>query len=111
MGATRSATETVVNWVAPATCHQPLYFAEPNLERHGYSIGPLQPALSAAHFFGRLPALPYLAVSQRQCQCSYTLGQFRPGSPAPYVWQLPQWSPAGGLVEAVTVVGIISAFP
>ena len=107
----RSDVETVITWEAPATCHRGLLFEEPNLERHGYSIGLFQPALSAAHFFGRVPILPYLAVSERANRVQYTLGRRRPGSDAPLVWNIPRPSPVGGVLEATTIVGMLYAFP
>jgi len=107
----RSQLETIVTWEAPASCHKGLLFEEPNLERHGRSIGLFQPALSAAHFFGRVPALPYLALSERASQVRYTLGHHRPGSEAPLVWHIPRPSLTGGVLEATTIVGVLYAFP
>ena len=38
----------------------PLYFEDPQLERYGHSFPPCcQPLISGAHFFTRLPILPY----------------------------------------------------
>jgi len=111
MSSRRRDAETVVYWDAPAVAYRPLYFEDINLERHGYSAGVFQPALSAAHFFGRLPALPYLMVSERHHQAQYSLGHYRPGSQAPYVWYLPRPSAAGGVAEAAAVTGLLFAFP
>ncbi|MFG0332944.1 MAG: hypothetical protein ACF8TS_06230, partial [Maioricimonas sp. JB049] len=69
-------------WQASLLNHQPLYFEERMLERHGYSHGILQPVISGAKFFGTLPALPYLMTVRPPQTTRYTLGQSRPGSPA-----------------------------
>jgi hypothetical protein len=111
MGFTRAQMESMVFWEAPALCHQPLYFEEVNLERHGYSIGVFQPALSAAHFFGRVPALPYLMHAERARESRYTLGHYRPGSNAPYELYVPPFSVRGSMAETIAVIGLMYAIP
>jgi hypothetical protein len=111
MGARRSNVETVIFWDAPAIAHRPLYFEEVNLERHGYKVPLIQPVLSGAHFFGRIPALPYLMFSENHRQLRYTLGHYRPGSRAPYTWYAPRASLHGGVIEAAAVTGLLFAFP
>lgn len=98
-------------WVPDGDCYQPLYFNEPNLERHGYSHGLLQPVYSAAHFYGTIPALPYLLVASPPRECVYTLGKKRPGSPVPY--RFPRWplSVRGGVAESLVVSGLIFTVP
>lgn len=98
-------------WEAPALCHRPLLFEEVNLERHGYETPWLQPVISGAHFFVRVPVLPYLMVSQDYLGCTYTLGHYRPGSCAPYLWYYPQFSAAGLTLEGAVVTGLILAIP
>lgn len=44
----------------------------------------LQPFVSAAHFFGRIPVLPYMLGAESPCCDQYELGTDRPGSPVPY---------------------------
>src|SRR5262245_34623821 len=44
-------------------CYQPLYFQELNAERYGHSWGILQPAISVANFYSRIPMLPYMAFA------------------------------------------------
>ncbi len=45
--------------------HRPLYFEDPNLERCGVSTGPCtQPLVSAGHFFGTVPLLPWWAATR-----------------------------------------------
>lgn len=99
-------------WAAAATCHKPLYFEEVNAERYGYTrcrVG--QPFISAAHFFGTLPALPYLMGADCPCDCDYTLGHYRPGSCVP--WQRHYWpvSLRGAAVQAGIVTGTVFVIP
>jgi hypothetical protein len=98
-------------WEAPAVCHRPLYFEEPNLERHGWTHGIAQPLVSAAHFFGTIPALPYLMAAEPCRRCVYTLGHDRPGSCAPYRLHRPPLSLRGAAAEAAVVTGLIWAIP
>jgi len=79
-------------WVASCLCHNPLYFEEINLERYGYGCGCygpccsncLQSAVSACHFFGTIPALPWEMAVDCPCECDYSLGYYRPGSCPPW---------------------------
>ena len=98
-------------WEAPATCHQPLYFEEVNLERYGYRHSMIQPAVSAAHFFATVPALPYLIAAEPPCDCVYTLGHGRPGSAVPYRIHYPPLSLKGAIAEAGVVTGLFFAIP
>lgn len=98
-------------WEAPAVCHRPLYFEEVNLERYGYSCGVAQPVVSAAHFFGTIPALPYLMAAEPCSRCVYTLGHYRPGSCAPLQIVRPPLSLRGAAAEAGVVTGLIFAIP
>lgn len=82
--ATRDWPTFNYQWNATSFCHQPLYFEEINLERYGYGCSPcLQPAVSAAHFFATVPALPYCLAATCPTECIYTLGYYRPGSCPP----------------------------
>ncbi len=72
-----------VEWVPPCFCHQPLYFEDPMLERHGEEAGCFQPAVSGGRFFFTVGALPYLMAGESPCECVYPLGHFRPGSCVP----------------------------
>lgn len=111
VGASRNWGESAFAWEPGGVAHRPLYFEEVNLERHGYSAGLLQPALSAAHFFGRVPTLPYQWVAMPQREVVYTLGHYRPGSYAPYQHYWPPLSVKGGLFEAGVVTGLIFLLP
>lgn len=111
MGVRRRDVETFVFWDAPGVAHRPLYFEEVNLERQGYKVPLIQPVLSGAHFFSRVPMLPYLMAAEKHRQQRYTLGHYRPGSQAAYEWYLPRPSVGGGVLQAVTVTGLLFAFP
>lgn len=104
-------TWTDVHWEAPGTCHRPLYFENPSLERHGYSLGLAQPFASAAHFVGSAAILPYRLVAEPTCDCVYTLGHVRPGTPTPLRYYRPRFSLAGGVAQAGTVTGLIFLLP
>jgi hypothetical protein len=98
-------------WDASHLVHQPLYFEDPNLERNGYSRGCAQPFFSAARFFGRIPLLPYALAVHPHYQAEYALGDVRPGSPAPYVYERPPLRAGGALFEAAVVTGLFFAIP
>lgn len=70
-----------------------------------------QPLVSGAQFFATVPILPYKLGAEPPCDCVYTLGLYRPGSPAPYQPYYPPLSAKGGLVEAGAAVGLILAIP
>ena len=99
-------------WAASKMKHRPLYFEEVNLERYGYGCHPLlQPAVSSAHFFLTIPAMPYKMVVHPPRECIYTLGYYRPGDCVPWRRNLPPWSAPAGAVEAATVVGLVFLIP
>ncbi len=85
---------------APAFCHRPLYFEEVNLERYGHHFHCVQPLVSAAHFYGRVPFLPYLATVSKPWECEYPLGKYRPGSCTPYEHELVPLRADAVLVQA-----------
>jgi hypothetical protein len=90
-------------WDSTSFYHRPLYFEEINLERYGYGCGwCLQPGASAAHFFGTVPALPYLMTVDCPHECIYTLGHYRPGSCPP--WRR-HWPPCDPLASADCTFG------
>jgi hypothetical protein len=111
MGTSRAHAETVMTWEAPAVCHRPLYFEDINLERHGYKVPLIQPAISAAHFFGRVPLLPYMMVTEGHRNCQYTLGHYRPGDYAPYSLYVPRLRLDASAAEMAFAAGLIFAFP
>jgi hypothetical protein len=119
-GASRGWPANTFNWVASCLAHNPLYFEEINLERYGYGCGcygpcctnGIQSACSAAHFFGTVPALPYMMAVDCPRDCDYTLGYYRPGSCPP--WQrncCTRCSALGGLSASGAAIGLIFLIP
>ncbi|MCA9177663.1 MAG: hypothetical protein KDB14_24510 [Planctomycetales bacterium] len=93
-------------WTASGLCHKPLYFEEKNLERYGHAAPPfVQPVLSGAHFFGSLVTLPYQMGIHPAYECRYDLGDYRPGSCAPWLVPNVPISLRGALLEAGFVTG------
>jgi len=95
-------------WAAAATCHLPLYFQDPVLERYGHSVeqffGPhgryltypvddptqstqrnqiLQPFFSAGLFGLQIIAWPYNLIMDPPWEAQYDLGYYRPGDQIP----------------------------
>jgi hypothetical protein len=95
-------------WAAAATCHLPLYFQDPVLERYGHPVeqfvGPVgrflsypvddpkqstqrnqivQPWFSAGLFALQIAAWPYNAIMDPPWEAQYDLGYYRPGDVIP----------------------------
>jgi hypothetical protein len=95
-------------WAAAATCHMPLYFQDPMLERYGHSVeqyfGPLgrymaypvddhtqttqrqqmvQPFFSVGLFAWQIITWPYALVVDPPWEAQYDLGYWRPGDKIP----------------------------
>ncbi len=104
--ANRNWRESLVHWNAPETTHGPLYFEEPNLERHGYSRGYWQPLVSGLRFFSTAPLLPGLMTLDRPFTLQYELGESRVGSFTPYRARKIPWNAKSLLVE----IGVVSGF-
>jgi hypothetical protein len=108
----RRFATTTFTWKAAGYCHKPLYFEQWNFERYGHSYGwAADPFISAAHFFGTLPILPYKMGVELPWECVYPVGYYRPGNCAP--WTVPAFPISGrGLaVEAATVTGLVFLLP
>jgi hypothetical protein len=104
--------QTTYLWKASALCHKPLYFEDEQLERYGHSFPPCcQPLVSGAHFFTRLPVLPYCMGVEPPTECIYALGHYRPGSCAPYMFEPIPISYRGALFQAGAVAGVAAAVP
>ena len=111
------------NWDATCFYHNPLYFEEVNLERYGYQCGDrsccctccreccLQPAASAAHFYGSVLALPYCMCAECPGDCVYTLGHYRPGNCNPWRWHWPPFDPLAAAAAGGIWTGLIFAIP
>lgn len=104
-------------WAAPATYHRPLLFEQPNLERYGHHHAlcehdHLTPSLvSAAHFFGAAPAVPYWVGAYGPCEHQYTLGVYRPGSCNPHRLVWPRPSLTGLATQAAATTGVVFLVP
>lgn len=112
VGAPRCWAEITYMWKASALCHKPLYFEDVALERYGHSWGPfVQPIMSGAHFFGRLPILPYCMGLKTPNECVYTLGHYRPGNCAPYLVGGVPFTWRAALFQAGGAVGVAAFLP
>ncbi len=108
----RSFAPVTYTWTASALCHKPLYFEDVQLERYGHMAGPIaQPFFSTANFFLTFPILPYKMGLETPNECMYTLGYYRPGDCAPYLFDPLPLSVRGAFFEAGAWVGGVAAFP
>ncbi|MCH8841096.1 MAG: hypothetical protein IH831_10600 [Planctomycetes bacterium] len=99
-------------WSATCMRHRPLYFEEAGAERYGYTPGYcIQPLVSAGHFFATIPTLPYQMFAQPPCQCTYTLGHYRPGSCVPYRSSHWPMHLGAGIAEAAVIVALVALIP
>lgn len=110
-GTGRNWCAVTFQWNASLLSYAPLYFEDVNVERYGYTWGLAQPVVSGTKFLGTVVMLPYLITAQPPHTMQYDLGNARPGSPTPYVHQLPPPSTPGAIVEAVTITGLILLIP
>ena len=119
-GTTRGWPVNTFTWVASCLCHNPLYFEEINLERYGYGCGIygpccsncLQSAVSACHFFGTVPSLPYEMAVDCPCECDFALGYYRPGSCPPWRYNCcSRVSCLGTLATGGVATGLIFLIP
>ena len=107
----RDWAPTTFTWKATAQYHKPLYFEDMALERYGHSWNPVvQPFMSAAHFFGSVPLLPYKMGLTPPNECMYTLGYYRAGSCAPYMLDPIPLSLRAGAFQALGVTGFVFWF-
>jgi hypothetical protein len=108
----RSFAPITYTWPASQLCHKPLYFEDVQLERYGHMSGPwLQPFASAANFFCTFPILPYKMGLELPNECVYTLGYYRPGDCAPYLFDPLPISVRGLFFEASAWTGACALFP
>jgi hypothetical protein len=108
----RSWAPSTFVWKASALCHKPTYFEDEHLERYGHSFGPiLQPVVSAGHFFGTFPLLPYKMGLVPPNECLYTLGYYRPGNCAPYMLDPIPWSVRAAAMQAGAIGVGVAAIP
>jgi hypothetical protein len=111
-GIDRGATFKCVHWLPSMVCHQPLYFEDAMLERHGQvRYGCLQPMASGAKFFSTIPMLPYLYTLRPKHSMHYTLGHWRPGSCAPLLSDTIPWDKRAAIVESASAAAFFWAVP
>jgi hypothetical protein len=106
----RGFTAQTFQWSASRLSHEPLYFEDIPLERYGQTRC-LQPAWSAAHFFGSVALLPYKVGLNAPHDCIYTLGHVRPGDCSRPVRERLPFSWRGAALEAAAAAGVVSLFP
>lgn len=109
---TRQFAPITYTWTASALCHKPLYFEDVQLERYGHMGGPwLQPFASAANFFCTFPILPYKMGLELPNECMYTLGYYRPGDCAPYLFDPLPISVRATFYEGIAWTGLVWMMP
>jgi hypothetical protein len=108
----RCWSEVTYMWKASALCHKPLYFECEQMERYGHSWGPVaDPLIAGAHFFSRLPVLPYCMGITPPNECVYALGHYRPGSCAPYMIDPIPFTCRAAVNQAAFTVGMVYFLP
>jgi hypothetical protein len=89
-------------WAAAATSHKPIYFEDEQMERYGNCFGPVaQTTVSAVRFFATAPLVPYFMGVNPPNEEIYDLGQYRPGSCAPFYLDPLPLSVRGALYEGM----------
>lgn len=91
--------------------HQPLYFEEMNLERHGKSLRTLQPVVSGVRFFGTVPLLPYKMAVQSPRSHSHSRDPYPAGVPAPWVRESKRFSLKAVAFETAMIAAAIMIIP
>ena len=98
------------SWIAPVFCHQPVYFEETMLERHGHERFPyLQPIVSGATFFSNIAFLPYHSYMQRPLEERHNTGHYRPGSQAPCLRQRAPYDAGAMRLQLLTTGTLVLA--
>lgn len=113
MGAGRGWEPMSYSWEAPALKYNPLYFEDPQLERHGNEIAYIQPAVSAGRFFATIPTLPYqMAIEDNSVlHTVYDLGNDRPGTCQPYSIPILPFSLTGALTQGGAATAMVFILP
>lgn len=92
--------------------HAPLYFEDAELERCGRSLGAFQPIISAAHFFGTVPLVPYKVAHHPPYRTVRALEDC-PSCGRYHCWDnlFPQIDGPAALFEAAAITGLIYLIP
>lgn len=108
----RQFVPTTMTFKASGSCHKPLYFEEPQLERYGHEWGPVvQPVISTANFVKNVAILPYKMGIHPMNECQYPVGYYRPGECAPWTVGPVPISLRGALLQAGAITGASAVFP
>lgn len=92
--------------------HQPLYFADTNLERYGTSKYPrIQPLCSAAHFSASAIALPYQMATQHPGRTYRYSHPYEAGRFGYYERTLRPLDGQASLVQSAAVLSLIFVLP
>lgn len=91
-------------------CHPPVYFEQVKMERYGIAPSHGATLLSAAHFFGTLPALPYKMTMVPPCEQICTFGR-RCGLGTASCRHQKKRRTMAAVAQASVVTGLILAFP
>jgi len=93
-------------WEPTNMYHHPIYFEDVALERYGHTRHYLlQPVCSNIKFAAQLLGLPYMMTIYPVCSRQYSLGYYRPGEEAPYLYYQVPLNAKAALVEAGVVAG------
>jgi hypothetical protein len=99
-------------WVKPTYCHQPLYFEDTMLERHGHEkCSHLTPLLSGVRFYTTVLTTPYLAYLRPPLKDISNAGHYRPGSQAPCVRERAPYDPAALRFQLLTTGAAFNLTP
>ena len=93
-------------WQAHDVYHRPTYFEDQNLELNG-NQRPFQNVASAVSFFGTIPRLPYLFGEHHPQEKIFTLGEDRPGDPAPFRIYQQTGNRKGRALQTIATLGLI----
>ncbi|XZE18503.1 hypothetical protein SH449x_003800 [Pirellulaceae bacterium SH449] len=108
----RQFVPTTMTFKASGSCHKPLYFEEPQLERYGHEWGPVvQPVISTANFVKNVAILPYKMGIHPMNECQYPVGYYRPGECAPWTVGPVPISLRGALFQAGAITGASAILP
>lgn len=115
-GDSRGMYHTHVYWNASLIQHNPLYFEDAMLERHGHTRNYLgydyaQSVVSGVKFFATIPLLPYHMTLRSKHQCVYALGHYRAGSGAPCLRDNIPYDAKAAIVESSAAAAFFWAIP
>lgn len=92
--------------------HRRLYFEEPNAERAGWDLGPLQSALSTAYFMKDVVFLPHnVASGLWKNRWDTSAGKCPPGAMTPYYLYPPRFTVSGLMFESTLITGLVFIIP